>query len=71
MKGRFENEITIYLNKQTAYVSKVNFADEDAILSPIRVTFKLYGIPVGKFIDYLAPPTKAGKPIRVVEKLWG
>jgi len=71
IKGRFENEITIYLNKQTAYVSKVNFADEDAILSPIRVTFKLYGIPVGKFIDYLAPPTKAGKPIRVVEKLWG
>lgn len=70
-RGRSGNEITILLNKQTAYVSKVNFADEDTILSPIRVTFKLYGIPVGKFIDYLAPPTKAGKPIREVDTLWG
>ncbi len=70
-KGRSGNEITILLNKQTAYVSKINFADEDAILSPIRVTFKLYGIPVGKFIDYLAPPTKAGKPIKEVDTLWG
>jgi len=70
-RGRSGNEITIYLNKQTAYVSKVNFADENAILSPIKVTFKLYGIPVGKFIDYLAPATKAGKPVREVDTLWG
>lgn len=70
-RGRCGNEITIYLNKQTAYVSKVNFADEDAILSPIKVTFKLYGIPVGKFIDYLAPATKAGKPIKEIDTLWG
>jgi len=71
MRRRSGNEITIYLNKQTAYVSKVNFAEEDAILSPIRVTFRLYGIPVGKFIDYLAPPTKAGRPVREVDSLWG
>ncbi len=70
-RGRTDNEITILLNKQTAYVSKINFAEEDAILSPIRVTFKVYGIPIGKFIDYLAPPTKAGKPIREVDSLWG
>ncbi len=70
-KGRSGNEITIYLNKQTAYVSKVNFADEDAILSPIRVTFRLYGIPVGRFIDYLAPATKAGRPIKEIDTLWG
>ncbi len=69
LRGRSGNEITIYLNKQTAYISKVNFADEDAILSPIKVTFRLYGIPVGKFVDYLAPPTKAGKPIREVDSL--
>ncbi len=71
LKGMSGNEITILLNKQTAYVSKVNFADEDAILSPIRVTFKVYGIPMGKFVDYLAPPTKAGRPIREVDTLWG
>ncbi len=70
-KRRSGNEITIYLNKQTAYVSKVNFADEDAILSPIRVTFRLYGIPVGRFIDYLAPATKAGRPIKEIDTLWG
>ncbi len=70
-KGRSGNEITIYLNKQTAYISKVNFADVDAILSPIRVTFRLYGIPVGRFIDYLAPATKAGRPIKEIDTLWG
>ena len=71
LKGMSGNEITILLNKQTAYVSKINFADEDAILSPIRVRFKVYGIPMGKFVDYLAPPTKAGRPIREVDSLWG
>ncbi len=71
LKGMSGNEITILLNKQTAYVSKINFADEDAILSPIRVRFKIYGIPMGKFVDYLAPPTKAGRPIREVDSLWG
>ncbi len=71
LRGRSGNEITVYLNKQTAYVSKVNFADEDAILSPIRVTFKLYGVSVGRFVDYLAPATKAGKPIKEIDTLWG
>ncbi len=70
MKGRSENEITVYLNKQTAYVSKVNFADEDAVLSPIKITFKLYGVSPRRFIDYLAPQTKAGKPVREVDSLW-
>ena len=69
LKGKSNNETTVFLNKQTAYIGKVNFTDEDAILSPIRVTFKLYGIPFGKFPDYLAPPTKAGKPIREVDRL--
>ncbi|ADB57406.1 AAA family ATPase [Archaeoglobus profundus] len=69
LKGKSNNETTVFLNKQTAYIGKVNFTDEDAILSPIRVTFKLYGIPFGKFLDYLAPPTKAGKPIREVDRL--
>ncbi len=71
LKGMSGNEITILLNKQTAFVSKVNFADEDAILSPIRVTFRVYGVPMGKFVDYLAPPTKAGRPVREVDTLWG
>lgn len=69
IKGRMNNETRIYLNKQTAYIGKINFADEDAILSPITVTFKLYGILFGKFLDYMAPQTKAGKPVREVDRL--
>jgi len=69
IRGRSNNETTIFLNKQIAYIGKVNFADEDAILSPIRVTFKLYGIPFGKFLDYLAPQTKAGRPVKEVDRL--
>lgn len=69
IKGKINNETRIYLNKQTAYIGKINFADEDAILSPIVVTFKLYGIPFGKFLDYMAPQTKAGKPVREVDRL--
>ncbi len=69
LKGKSDNETTVFLNKQTAYIGKVNFTDENAILSPIRVTFKLYGIPFGKFLDYVAPQTKAGKPIREIDRL--
>jgi predicted RNA binding protein with dsRBD fold (UPF0201 family)/dephospho-CoA kinase len=70
LRGRSGNEITVYLNKQTATVSKVNFTEEDAILSPIKVTFRLYGVSVGRFVDYLAPATKAGKPIKEIDTLW-
>jgi len=70
-RGVSGNEITIYLNKQTAVISKINFADEDAILSPLKVTFKLYGLSVGRFIDYVAPATRAGKPIKELDTLWG
>ncbi|WP_457548997.1 AAA family ATPase [Archaeoglobus sp.] len=69
LKGKSSNETTVFLNKQTAHIGKINFTDENAILSPIRVTFKLYGVPFGKFLDYIAPPTKAGKPIREVDRL--
>ena len=70
-RGVSGNEITIYLNKQTAVISKINFADENAILSPLKVTFKLYGVSVGRFIDYVAPATRAGKPIKELDTLWG
>ncbi|AEA48017.1 AAA family ATPase [Archaeoglobus veneficus] len=61
------NEATVYLNKQTAVVSRINFADEDAILSPLRVTFRVYGIPFERFIDWLAPETRDGKPVKEIE----
>jgi len=63
------NSIIIHLNKQIATVSKINFTEEDAILSPLRVTFRIYGIPVERFIDYLAPQTKDGKPVAEIDEL--
>ncbi|HDM60127.1 MAG TPA: flagellar hook-basal body complex protein FliE [Archaeoglobus veneficus] len=67
LKKRRGNEATVYLNKQTAVVSRINFADEDAILSPLRVTFKVYGIPFERFVDWLAPETRDGKPVKEIE----
>lgn len=67
LKKRRGNEATVYLNKQTAVVSRINFADEDAILSPLRVTFKVYGIPFERFVDWLAPETRDGRPVKEIE----
>ena len=64
-----DNEVILYLNKQTATVSKINFCEEDIVLSPIRVTFRLYNIPFSRFLDYLAPETRRGKPIKEIDKL--
>lgn len=69
MRCRRGNEIVVYLNKQTATVSRINFCDEDAVLSPLKVTFRLLGVPFQRFLDYLAPMTKEGKPVNEVEEL--
>jgi len=63
------NEITVYLNKQTATVSRINFCEEDAALSPLKVTFRLLGVPFQRFLDYLAPETRDGKPLKEIEEL--
>lgn len=67
VKGRINNEVVVYLNKQSATVSRINFCDENFILSPLKVTFKLYNIPFKKFLDFLAPQTKNGKPIEEID----
>jgi len=69
IKGKRGDEIVVYLNKQTATVSRVNFCEEDAILSPLKVTFRLVGVSFQRFLDYLAPMTKDGKPINELDKL--
>ncbi|MDI9645146.1 MAG: AAA family ATPase [Archaeoglobales archaeon] len=68
-KGKKGDKITIYLNKQTATVSKINFTEEDATLSPIKVTFRLQNVSFIRFLDYVAPETKDGKPLKEVESL--
>ena len=69
MRGKKGKTVTIYLNKQTALISRINFADEDAILSPIKVKFRLYDVDFEKFLDYLAPETKRGRPVKEVDRL--
>ncbi len=69
IKGRRNSEVVVYLNKQTATVSRINFCDEDAVLSPLRVTFRLYNVSFNRFLDYLAPETKRGRPVREIDVL--
>ncbi len=69
LKGKSGNEVTVYLNKQTATVSRINFCDADATLSPLKVTFRLNNIPFQRFLDYLAPETKDGRPVKELERL--
>ncbi|MBE8540534.1 AAA family ATPase [Geoglobus acetivorans] len=69
IRGRSGNRVKVLLNKQTAFVSRINFAEEDAILSPLRVTFRLYDIDFERFLDYMAPETRDGRPIRELERL--
>lgn len=69
VKGKQNGEVIVYLNKQTATISRVNFCEEDAILSPLKITFRLYNVLFGRFLDYVAPQTKDGKPIEEIEVL--
>ncbi|AKG91565.1 Uncharacterized protein conserved in archaea [Geoglobus ahangari] len=69
ISGRRGKSVVVYLNKQTAYVSRINFADEDAILSPLKVTFRLYDVDFERFLDYLTPETRDGRPVKEVDRL--
>jgi len=69
ISGKRGNSITVYLNKQTAYISRINFAEEDAILSPLRVTFRLFDVDFERFLDYLTPETRDGKPVKEVDRI--
>lgn len=68
-RGLSGKEIRILLNKQTAVVSRINFVEEDAVLGPITVRFRLNWVSPERFMDYVAPQTKGGKPVRELEVL--
>jgi len=50
------------INKQVAFVGKINFTDGESPLGPIVVT--LEAPDIDRLIDYLAPETRDGRPIR-------
>ena len=52
------------LNKQVAFVGRVSFTDGESPLGPIVV--KLEAPDIDRLIDYLAPRTQEGRPIREI-----
>ena len=62
--GRRGNLVEFMLNKQVATVSKVSFTNGESPLGPIVVTLETPDIE--RLIDYLAPRTQEGKPIREI-----
>lgn len=64
-KGRRGNMVRFMLNKQVATVGKVSFTDGESPLGPIVVTLEAPDIE--RLIDYLAPRTREGKPIREIK----
>jgi hypothetical protein len=63
-RGRQGNIVKFMLNKQVATVRKVNFTDDESPLGQIVVT--LEAPDPERLIDYLAPRTREGKPIREI-----
>ena len=65
LRGKRDNVVRFMLNKQAAFVSRVSFTDGESPLGPIVVTLEASDIE--RLIDYLAPRTRDGKPIREIE----
>lgn len=63
--GLSENMISFRLNKQVAYVGKVNFTNGEAPMGPIVVS--ILAEDPERMIDYLAPRTKNGMPVQEVD----
>lgn len=63
--GREGGTVRFMLNKQAATVSKVSFTDGESPLGPIAVTIEAPDPDL--VIDYLAPRTREGKPVREVK----
>jgi predicted RNA binding protein with dsRBD fold (UPF0201 family) len=65
MLKRKDGETTQFmLNKQVAFVGRVSFTDGESPLGPIVVT--LEAPDIDRLIDYLAPRTQEGRPIREI-----
>lgn len=63
LNSRSGNIITFKLHKQSAYVGRISFVsyDDESPLGPITIT--ITSDKINEIIDWLAPKTKAGKPL--------
>jgi len=64
-RERHGNVVRFMLNKQVATVGKVSFTDGESPLGPIVVTLEASDIE--RLMDYLAPRTREGRPIREIK----
>ena len=65
LRGRRGNVVQFMLNRQAAFVGKVSFSGGESPLGPIVVMLEPPDIE--RLIDYLAPRTREGKPIKEIE----
>ncbi len=65
LRSRRGNVVQFMLNRQAAFVGKVSFTGSESPLGPIVVTLEAPDIE--RLIDYLAPRTCEGKPIREIK----
>jgi predicted RNA binding protein with dsRBD fold (UPF0201 family) len=63
-RGKHGNVVRFMLNKQVAMVAKLSFTEGESPLGPIVVT--LEATDIDRLVDYLAPRTKEGRPIREI-----
>lgn len=59
------NVVRFMFNKQVAMVGKLSFTEGESPLGPIVVT--LEAPDIDRLVDYLAPRTKEGRPIREIK----
>jgi hypothetical protein len=68
-RGVVDHSTIFFLNKQVAFVNKLNFCEPDgeSPLGPLRVEINYE--PINVLIDWLAPYTKDGKEVVLVSTL--
>jgi predicted RNA binding protein with dsRBD fold (UPF0201 family) len=64
-RGKHDNFVKFMLNKQVAMVGKLSFTEGESPLGPIVVT--LEAPDIDRLVDYLAPRTREGRPIREIK----
>jgi len=68
MENKRENKTIFLLNKQVAFIGKVSYPPDEnsSPLGPVSVEIECSSID--RLIDWLAPYTISGKPVKLVEK---
>ena len=65
---RGQEMLEFYLNKQAAYMNIISFCSVEEGESPLgSIVFRIYSSNIEKVIDWIAPPTKGGKPLYEVK----